>query len=123
MPLSLNELDSIYYVAGRRFVLNGKKYAIGDVVEGAKDLRNIESFVRSRHLIPVVNNLNDVPVYHQKNVKVAELVEKKFKLKIKKKAEPKPAPKPPVEKTEERPLKKAAKKAAEPKPEKDSDGS
>ena len=83
MPLSLNELPGIYYVAGRSFVLNGEKITTGDVVEGAKDLRNIESFVRSRHLIPVVENLNDVPVYHQKNVKVADLVEQKFKLKIK----------------------------------------
>ena len=38
--------------------------------------------MRSRHLIPVVDDLNDVPVYYQKDVKLAELVELKFKLTI-----------------------------------------
>lgn len=113
MAQSLYTLKGIYYVAGRRYAHNGVSYEPGDVVDGAHEFRNVEAMVRSRHLIPVVDDLNDVPVYYQKDVKTADLVELKFKLKIKKKAEPKPAPKPVV--SEERPLKKAAKKAAAPK--------
>lgn len=121
MAQSLYTLKGIYYVAGRRYAHNGVSYEPGDVVDGAHEFRNVEAMVRSRHLIPVVDDLNDVPVYYQKDVKTADLVELKFKLKIKKKAAPKPEqrPAPKVEKTEERPLKKAAKKAAAPKGETD----
>ena len=41
MPLALNKLDGVYYVAGRDYILDGKQVRAGDVVEGAKDLRNI----------------------------------------------------------------------------------
>ena len=101
MPLALNKLDGVYYVAGRDYILDGRQVRAGDVVEGAKDLRNIESFVRSRHLIPVVDDLNDVPVYYQKDVKLASLVESKFKLTINRCCEPEPEPE--VEETEETP--------------------
>lgn len=119
MAQSLYTLKGIYYVAGRDYVLDGKQVRAGDVVEGAHELRNVESFVRSRHLIPVVDDLNDVPVYYQKDVKLASLVEGKFNLKIKKKAAPEPKAEKPVVSEEPRPLKKAAKKAAAPKGEND----
>lgn len=83
MAQSLYTLENVYYVAGRSYLLDGKQINPGDVVENAHELRNIESFVRSRHLILVVDNHNDVPVYYQKDVKLASLVEQKFGLKIK----------------------------------------
>lgn len=82
MAQSLYTLDGIYYVAGRDYILDGKQIRAGDVVENARELRNVESFVRSRHLILVVDNHNDVPVYYQKDVKLASLVEQKYGLKI-----------------------------------------
>jgi hypothetical protein len=83
MAQSLYTLEGVYFVAGRDYLLDGKQIHAGDVVENANELRNVESFVRSRHLIPVVDDHNDVPVYYQKDVKLASLVEQKFGLKIK----------------------------------------
>lgn len=112
MAQSLYTLDKVYFVAGRSFKLNGKQIRAGQVVEGAHALRNIESFVRTRHLIAVVDNLNDVPVYHQKDVKTADLLELKYRLKITgrpRKVEPPqpaPVPAPPRPVFEDKPRKK-----------------
>lgn len=83
MAQSLYSLENIYFVAGRHYVHDGVTYEPGDVVEGARTFRNVEAMVRSRHLIPVVDNHNDVPVYFQKDVKLASLVEEKFRFTIK----------------------------------------
>lgn len=94
MAQSLYTLDGVYYVAGRSYSHNGVQYQPGDVVPDAKSFRNVEAMVRSRHLILVVDNPNDVPVYFQKDVKQADLVELKFGLKIKHPKKQAPAPEP-----------------------------
>lgn len=83
MAQSLYTLPNIVFVAGRRFSYNGVTYDRGDVVPEARAWRNVEAAVRSRHVYLVVKDKNDVPVYFQKDVMTADLLEKKAKFTIK----------------------------------------
>lgn len=69
---------NVKFMAGRPFTHDGDDYLPGDMVEPAKGWRNLESAIRSRHLIPVVDDIGDVPAYMQKEVKTVDFAHQKM---------------------------------------------
>src|SRR5262245_11936746 len=69
MPTQFYYLDSVDFIAGKNFNLNGKPYKVGDEVPEAKDLLGLETYVRTRHLIPVTDDKNNVPKMFWREVK------------------------------------------------------
>jgi hypothetical protein len=61
--------DAVHFIAGRVFVHDGKLIYPGEQVDDARDWKSLESAVRSRHLIPVAENPNELPVHMIKDVK------------------------------------------------------
>lgn len=58
MPSQLLTNDRVKFVVSKPFTSRGKDYAIGDDFDQA-EARNIESFVRARYVIPVVDDIED----------------------------------------------------------------
>jgi hypothetical protein len=58
MPSQLNKNDKVSFVAARNFSSRGKDYQVGDDFP-QEDARDIEVFVRSRYVIPVVDDIED----------------------------------------------------------------
>jgi hypothetical protein len=64
--------EAVHFVAGRFFVHHGKQFFPGEVIEDARDWKNLESMVRSRWFIPVVEDQSVLPTRMQYEVKVLE---------------------------------------------------
>lgn len=64
MAHTLHNVEGLEYIAGRTFTLNGEKYESGDPVPN-EELANthLEALIRSRHVIPVVDDEADIPRY------------------------------------------------------------
>jgi hypothetical protein len=58
MPSQLLTNDKVKFVVSKRFTSRGKDYEVGDDFDQA-EARNIESFVRARYVIPVVDDIED----------------------------------------------------------------
>jgi hypothetical protein len=58
MPSQLYKNDNISFVVARRFSSRGKDYEVGDDFP-QEDTDKIETFVRARYIIPVVDSLED----------------------------------------------------------------
>jgi len=78
MPSQLLSNDKISFVVCRPFTSRGKDYAIGDDFP-QEDARNIETFVRARYVIPVVDDIEDkanVRHWHKELRPKAEVLER-----------------------------------------------
>lgn len=69
----------VEFVAGRTFLLHGTTYQVGDTVtnETIRDSRNRESLIRSRRVVPVTIDLNEVPRAYRKEIADRQLFFKK----------------------------------------------
>ena len=61
MPSILAQLPQVGFLASKNFTLLGKKYEVGDEVPEAKGFINLEVLVRTRFLMPVVDNYDELP--------------------------------------------------------------
>lgn len=77
MPSQLLKNDRIEFLCCRTFVYGGKQYTIGDEFPG-EAANNIETLVRARYVIPVVEKLEDKPRHWHLHVKVRSEVEEKL---------------------------------------------
>jgi hypothetical protein len=70
--------DRIVFLAGRHFTHGGNPFVPGEEITNAREWHNLESAVRSRYLVPVVEDLSVLPLRLQKEVKVRSSVEEKL---------------------------------------------
>lgn len=82
MATSYLQLDKISFLAGRNFVLGGQSYKPGDEVPDAHSYNKLEALVRGRFLIPVVDDLNDIPKEYWKQVRQRDFAIFKLKLDV-----------------------------------------
>ena len=87
MPSILTRYEGVSFIAGKNFTHNGTEYKMGDDVPKAKEFSNLETLIRSRRLIPVVDNYSkDAPFQFHREVKEKDLALRKLGLEPKKKA-------------------------------------
>lgn len=71
MATPIHKLDGIEYIAGRTFTLHGDQYESGDPVPNkALENTHVEALIRSRHVIPVVDDPDVLPKIYWREVKV-----------------------------------------------------
>lgn len=60
----------VEFVAGRNFLWDGNQYVVGDTIANAdiKTAHNRESLIRSRRVVAVTVDLNDVPRAYRKEI-------------------------------------------------------
>ena len=73
MPSILTEYEGVSFIAARPFIWGDNTYQMGDDVPDAKTFGNLESLVRSRRLIPVIDNKDDAPFQFHREVMSREL--------------------------------------------------
>lgn len=71
--------EAVHFVAGRIFTHDGKKIFPGEVIEDAREWKNLEAVVRSRYLWPVAEDLSVLPTRMQKEVKSVEFAREKLR--------------------------------------------
>ena len=64
--------DAVHFIAGRLFTHDGKQYFPGEPVDDARDWKNLESAVRSRHLWAVAEDPSALPLSMVKDVKALD---------------------------------------------------
>src|SRR3954468_7690401 len=57
----LAQIPAISWVAGKNFNYKGVSYTVGDEIDEIKDFPRLEVFVRTRHVIPIVETTDDLP--------------------------------------------------------------
>jgi hypothetical protein len=76
MPSQLFTNDKISFVAAKPFTYRAKHYEIGDDFP-QEEANNIETLVRSRYIIPVVEELTDKPRHWHRHIRPrAEVLER-----------------------------------------------
>lgn len=80
MPSILTQYENVDFIAGKPFVYNGTVFDMGDDVPDAKRYGNLESMVRSRRLIPVVDEYSKAPFQFRRTVMTRELALRKLGL-------------------------------------------
>lgn len=86
--------DRITFLAGRHFTHSGNLFVPGEEITNAREWPNLESAVRSRYLIPVVDDVSVIPSRYQKDVKSRAWAEEKLNLQHYLALKPEPAPEP-----------------------------
>jgi hypothetical protein len=104
MPSQLLTNEAISFIVGKTFTYNGVEYPYGtdfdqDVVR--VPVQNIETLVRNRFLIPVVDSYDDKPRHWYREIKIRSDVEAKLGLPEGAGGAPPPAPGRPSRPTEE----------------------
>lgn len=72
--------EKLIFVAGRNFKYDGRLYTLGEVVPNdlVKNARNRESLIRSQRVVPVADDLNDMPRAYRAEVKNKAVWQAKF---------------------------------------------
>lgn len=79
MPSILTQYENVDFLAGRPFTYLGTAYKQGEAVPEAKTFNNLETLVRSRYLIPVVDDYSKhAPLQFRHEVKPRELALRKL---------------------------------------------
>lgn len=86
--------DRISFLAGRHFTHGGNLFVPGEEITNAREWRNLESAVRSRYLVPVVEDISVLPLRLQKEVKTRAWAEEKLNYQHYLAIKPEPAPEP-----------------------------
>jgi hypothetical protein len=71
--LAQDAYEHVEFIAARDFTWGDKSYTMGDDVPEAKSFGNLESMVRSRRLIPVVDDYDKAPFQFRRTVLTREL--------------------------------------------------
>lgn len=69
MPSQLYDNSAVSFVCARNFTYNGVDYEMGGEFDQEEGNGRLESLVRSRFIIPVVDNLSDKPRHWHREVK------------------------------------------------------
>lgn len=80
MPSQLYKNDAISFVCARNFTYNGEDFSLGDDFPQEKAPGRIESLVRTRRVIPVVESTDDKPRHWHREVQPRDLVLRKLGL-------------------------------------------
>jgi hypothetical protein len=78
MPSQLYDNDAVEFICGRNFVYNGEEYTLGEKFPQEKAL-NLETLVRTRHVIPVVEDWADKPRHWHREIRLKSEVLGKLK--------------------------------------------
>lgn len=70
--------EAVHFVAGKIFPHGGQIFYPGEVVEDAREWKNLESLVRSHYLWPVAEDISVLPPQLQKSVRSVELARAKL---------------------------------------------
>lgn len=82
MPSQLIKNDNVSFVCSREFTYAGEQYHLGDDFPQEKAL-NIETLVRTRYLIPVIDSIDDKPRHWHREVRLRANVMEKLGVKEK----------------------------------------
>ena len=74
MPSQLYKNDKIKFLACKPFTYRGVEYSLGDDFP-QEEANNIETLVRSRYVIPIVEEVQDKPRHWHKHVRTREQAE------------------------------------------------
>lgn len=74
MPSQLFKNEAIYFLAAKNFTYRGEPYVIGDEFP-QEEANNIETLIRSRFVIPVVDDVADKPRHWHTHVRTREQAE------------------------------------------------
>src|SRR5262245_9636729 len=77
MPSQLINNEAISFVVAKPLKWYDNEYEIGDDFP-QEDANNIETLIRSRYLIPVVDDLSDKPRHWHREIQLRELVLEKL---------------------------------------------
>lgn len=61
MPSILRDLPAVGWIAGKNFTFNGQQYKVGDEVPDINEFPRLEVFVRTRTVIPIVEETQELP--------------------------------------------------------------
>jgi len=78
MPSQLYKNDNVDFLCARDFVWNGVQYKMGDDFDPSVDVGRIELLVRTRRVIPVVENSSVKPRHWHREVRIRSDVEKRL---------------------------------------------
>jgi hypothetical protein len=79
MPSQLEKNAGIYFLCARNFLYKGHEYKIGDTFPDY-EANNVEILVRTRRVIPVVDDYADKPRHWYREVQLASNVKRKLGL-------------------------------------------
>ena len=83
MPSQLLKNEAISFIVGKTFLFKGETYERGDSFDQDEvriPMNNIETFVRNRYLIPVVDSYDDKPRHWYREIKLRSDVEARMGL-------------------------------------------
>jgi hypothetical protein len=112
MPSQLYANSDVTFVCGRNFVYNGKSYVTGTDFDQEDAVSNIETLVRTRFIIPVVDDTGTKPRHFHREVRLRDDV--LAKLGKAPQAASKPAKKAPKKTAKKAAAKKVAAKKTQP---------
>lgn len=78
MPSQLYENDNVSFICGRNFTYNGKDYKAGADFPQEDLVSNVETMVRTRFLIPVVDDMSDKPRHWHREIQQRDIVLEKL---------------------------------------------
>lgn len=78
MPSQLYTNDNVSFICARNFTYNGKDYKRGDDFPEEDLVTNVETLVRNRFLIPVVEDMSDKPRHWYRDIVTREFALKKL---------------------------------------------
>jgi len=93
MPSQLITNDNVEFICGRNFTFNGKDYKLGEDFPQDEALGRIETLVRTRHVIPVVESYDVKPRHWHREVRIKSEVLDKLGVKQKSESPKKEKPK------------------------------
>lgn len=80
MPSQLINNSAVYFMCARDFTFNGKDYKMGDIFDQDESLGRIDTLVRTRRLIAVVDDGGDKPRHWHHHVWLRSEISKKLGL-------------------------------------------
>lgn len=80
MPTQLTNNSAIYFICARDFTYDGVDYKMGDEFEQDLGMGRIDLLVRTRRIIPVVDDISDKPRHWHHHVRLRSEVSRKLGL-------------------------------------------
>ena len=78
MPSILRDLPAVSWVAGKNFNFQGTNYKVGEEINDINEFPRLEVYVRTRHVIPVVERTEDIPFQFRHVVMTRERANRKL---------------------------------------------
>jgi hypothetical protein len=80
MPTQLTKNDAIYFMCARDFIYAGEQYSMGDKFDQEIGMGRMDMLVRTRRVIPVVDDSDDMPRHWRHHVWLRKDISKKLGL-------------------------------------------